>query len=205
MPLEYFEVHPTHPQLRLIDRVVKIIHSGGVVVFPTDSAYAIGCHLGDKEASERIRAIRQVDPQHHFTLMCRDLSQLATYAKVDNPVFRILKAHTPGPYTFILPATREIPRRLAHPKRKTIGLRVPEHVITQTLLKELHEPLMSMTLVMPHATLPITDIQEIREKLENRVDAIIDGGACGLEPTTVVDLTDNVPQILRQGKGEINL
>ncbi len=199
---QYFQIHPTHPQARLIKNAVAIVRAGGIVAYPTDSSYALGCHLDDKAAAERIRRIRGVDERHHFTLVCRDLSQLALYAKVDNASFRLLKAYTPGPYTYILPATREVPRRLQHPRRKTIGLRVPQHTIAQALLAELGEPLMSSTLILPGESLPLSDPEEIRAALEHQVDLVIDGGACGLEPTTVVDLETPVPHILRHGRGD---
>ncbi len=199
---QYFDIHPETPQPRLIQQSVNIIRNGGVVVYQTDSAYAIGCQLGDKKGVDRIRQIRQLDKHHNFTLMCRSLAELGTYAKVDNPDFRLLKANTPGPYTFILEATSEVPRRLMHPKRKTIGLRVPENPIALALLEELGEPLMSVTLIMPGDELPLTDPYEIRDLLEKRVDLIIDGGYCGLEPTTIVDFTAEVPALVRQGKGD---
>ena len=198
-----FYIHPQNPQLRLINQAVDMIRDGGVVVFPTDSAYAIGCHLGDKAALERIRRIRQLDKHHNFTLLCRDLSELASYARVNNQVFRLLKANTPGAYTFILEATSEVPRRLMHAKRKTIGLRVPDHAIVQALLAQLDEPLMSVTLIMPGDTYPLTDPQDIRDLLEKRVDLIIDGGFCGLEATTVIDLTGDTPHITRAGMGDV--
>jgi tRNA threonylcarbamoyl adenosine modification protein (Sua5/YciO/YrdC/YwlC family) len=196
-------IHPDNPQGRLIDQAVAIIRAGGVVVYPTDSAYAIGCHLGDKAAVDSIRRIRDLDKHHNFTLICRDLSELALYARVNNQVFRRLKANTPGPYTFILAATSEVPRRLMHPKRKTIGLRVPANAIAQTMLAALDEPLMSSTLIMPGDEYPLTDPQDIRDLLGNRVDLIIDGGFCGLEPTTVIDLTEDSPVVLRQGMGDV--
>lgn len=199
---QLFYIHPDNPQQRLINQAVDIIRDGGVIVYPTDSAYAIGCHLGDKAALDRIRQIRQLDKHHNFTLMCRDLGELATYAKVSNQVFRMLKANTPGAYTFILEATNEVPRRLMHPKRKTIGLRVPANPIALALLEELNEPMMSVTLIMPGDELPLTDPHDIRDLLERRVDAIIDGGYCGLEPTTVIDLTGGVPELIRQGVGD---
>lgn len=201
---EMFYIHPENPQQRLIAQAVDVIRAGGVVVYPTDCAYAIGCQLEDKAAQDRIRLLRQLDKNHNFTLMCRDLSELATYAKVDNQVFRMLKAHTPGAYTFILDATSEVPRRLMHPKRKTIGLRVPANPIAQALLAELGAPMMSVTLIMPGDDLPLTDPYDIRDQLERRVDAIIDGGYCGLEPTTVIDLTGDVPQLVRQGVGDFS-
>jgi tRNA threonylcarbamoyl adenosine modification protein (Sua5/YciO/YrdC/YwlC family) len=192
----------THPQPRLIKRAVEIVRRGGVIAYPTDSSYALGCHIGDKEAMERIRRIRRVDDRHNFTLVCRDLSEVAQYARVSNADYRLLKANTPGPYTFILPATREVPRRLQHPKRKTIGLRVPDHVIVQALLAELGEPLMSSTLMLPGEDLPLSDPEEIRSRLEHEVDVVVDGGFCGLEPTTVVELEDGQVSVARAGKGE---
>ncbi len=199
---QYFVVHPVNPQLRLIRRAVEILRAGGLVVYPTDSCYALGCHLGDKDAMERIRRIRQADKDHNFTLVCRDLSEIATYAKVDNPTFRLLKAYTPGPYTFILEATREVPRRLQHPKRKTIGIRVPDHPVPQALLAELGEPVMSSTLILPGDDAPLTDPEEMRARLEHQVELILDGGPCGFEATTVVDLTGESPRLLRAGRGD---
>jgi len=198
---QYFHIHPHNPQPRLIRHAVEIIRQGGVVVYPTDSSYALGCHIGDKEAMERIRVIRQLDDKHNFTLVCRDLSEVASYAKVSDAAYRLLKANTPGPYTFILPATREVPRRLQHPKRKTIGLRIPDNIITEALLAELGEPLMSVTLILPGEDIPLSDPEEIRAQLEHRVDLIIDGGHCGLEPTTVIDMENDQPHITRAGKG----
>lgn len=199
---QYIFIHPENPQQRLIDQAVEIIRKDAVVVYPTDSAYALGCHIGDKSSMEQIRQIRQLDKNHNFTLMCRDLSELAVYAKVSNQTFRMLKQNTPGPYTFILEATSEVPRRLMHPKRKTIGLRVPNNPITLALLEALDEPLMSVTLIMPGDEYPLNDPYDIRAALERRVDLIIDGGHCGLEPTTVVDMTGDAPVILRQGMGD---
>lgn len=199
---QYFQIHPTHPQPRLIKRAVEIVRQGGVIAYPTDSCYALGCHIGDKAAMERIRRIRRVDDRHNFTLVCRDLSEVAQYARVSNVDYRLLKANTPGPYTFILPATREVPRRLQHPKRKTIGLRVPDHVIAQALLAELGEPLMSSTLMLPGEELPLSDPEEIRSRLEHDVDLVVDGGFCGLEPTTVVELEDGQASVARAGKGD---
>jgi tRNA threonylcarbamoyl adenosine modification protein (Sua5/YciO/YrdC/YwlC family) len=199
---QYFEIHPTHPQPRLIRRAVDIVRAGGVIVYPTDSSYALGCHIGDKEAMERIRRIRRVDDRHNFTLVCRDLSEVAQYARVSNANYRLLKAHTPGAYTFILTATREVPRRLQHPKRKTIGLRVPDHVIAQALLTELNAPLMSSTLILPGEQVPMSDPAEIRQQLEHVVDLVLDGGFCGLEPTTVVELESGRPVLARLGKGD---
>lgn len=200
---QYLEIHPKNPQLRLIRQAVQIVRDGGVIAYPTDSCYALGCHVGDAEALERIRGIRQADKNHHFTLVCRDLSEIARYARVDTPVFRLLKAHTPGPFTFLLPATRETPRRLQHPKRRTIGIRVPEHPVPHLLLAELGEPLMSSTLLLPGDETPLTDGEQIRERLDGALDAILDGGHCGIEPTTVVDLAVSPPVILREGKGQI--
>jgi tRNA threonylcarbamoyl adenosine modification protein (Sua5/YciO/YrdC/YwlC family) len=198
---QFFSIHPENPQLRLIRQAVVIVRAGGVIVYPTDSAYALGCQIGDKKALDRIRQIRQLDKHHNFTLMCRDLSELSAYAKVDNQVFRLLKTYTPGPYTFILDATAEVPRRLMHPKRKTIGLRVPGNPIALALLEELGEPLMSVTLIMPTDEYPLTDPYDIRDTLEHHVDLIVGGGYCGLEATTVVDLSGEVPQVTRQGVG----
>ena len=196
---QFFHIHSDNPQLRLIRQAVERIRAGDVIVYPTDSAYALGCHIGDKKALDRIRQIRQVGAKHNFTLVCRDLSEISTYAKVDNSAYRIINAHTPGPYTFILPATREVPKRLMHPKRRTIGLRVPDNIIVQTLLAELGEPIMSSTLILPGEDMPMTEAYDIRDVLEHQVDVIIDGGHCGIEPTTVVDLTDDVPEVLRMG------
>jgi len=201
---QFFQVHPENPQGRLISQAADIVSAGGVIVFPTDSAYAIGCRLGDKLAVERIRALRQLDKHHNFTLMCRDLSELASYAKVDNQMFRLLKNHTPGPYTFIMPATAEVPRRLLHPKRRTIGLRVPDNAIVQALLEVLGEPLMSCSLIMPGDEQPLTDPYDIRDTLEHQVELVIDGGFCGLEATTVLDLTGEEPELIRQGCGEVD-
>ena len=198
----YFSIHPDNPQQRLIGQVADIVRRGGVVVYPTDSVYALGCHIGDKQALDRIRKIRRVDKNHNFTLLCRDLSELASYARVDNSVFRILKANTPGPFTFILPASSEVPKRLMHPKRKTVGIRVPDSAIAQALLNELGEPMMTVTLIMPDDDYPLTDPYDIRQTLEAHVDAIIDGGYCGLEPTTVVDMTGDQPEMHRQGMGD---
>lgn len=202
-PIEYFDLHPVNPQLRSIRRAVEIVRAGGVIAYPTDSCYALGCHIGDKDALERIRRIRRADRHHHFTLVCRDLTEIARYAKVETWQFRLLKACTPGPYTFLLPATRETPRRLQHEKRKTIGIRVPDHVVPRLLLAELGEPIMSSTLMLPGDELPLNDAAEIRERLANELDALLDGGSCGLEPTTVVDLIAQPPVIVRQGLGSI--
>lgn len=198
---QFFQIHPINPQVRLIRRAVDIVRDGGVIAYPTDSGYALGCHIGDKEAMQRIRQMRVLDEKHNFTLVCRDLSEIATYAKVENSAYRLLKAHTPAPYTFILEATREVPRRLQHARRKTIGIRVPDNVIAQALLAELGEPLLSSTLILPGADMPMTDAEEIRDTLGNRLDLVIDGGYCGFEPTTVVDLVAGAPEIRRIGKG----
>jgi tRNA threonylcarbamoyl adenosine modification protein (Sua5/YciO/YrdC/YwlC family) len=198
---QFFEIHPDNPQVRLIRHAVDIIREGGIAAVPTDSSYAIICHLDDKSAVERIRRIRNLDKQHNFTLLCRDLSEIATYARVDNSAYRLLKAHTPGPYTFILRATAIVPRRLQHPKQKTIGIRVTDNVILEHLLAEYDQPVMSTTLIIPGNDYPETDAHEIREKLEHQLDLVVDGGACGIEPTTIVDLTDTVPRILRKGRG----
>jgi tRNA threonylcarbamoyl adenosine modification protein (Sua5/YciO/YrdC/YwlC family) len=201
---QFFSIHPQNPQPRLIRNTVEILTNGGLIVYPTDSCYALGCLIGNKAAMERIRRIRRLDEKHHFTLVCRDLSEISTYAKVDNVAYRMLKARTPGPYTFLLKATHEVPRRLQTPKRNTIGLRVPDHAVTQALLARLDQPLMSSTLLLPGEALPMTDPLEMREHLEHEVDLIIDGGFCGIEPTTVIDLVDGAPQVLRHGKGEID-
>jgi len=198
-------IHPETPQPRRITQAADIIRQGGVIAWPTDSSYALGCHLGDKAAMERIQRIRQFDGKHHYTLVCADLSDIATYAKVDNSRYRMLKHLTPGPFTFILQATREVPRRLQNPKRKTIGLRVPDHAIAHALLAELGEPLLSATLILPGHDYPLSDPWDIQETLSHDVDLVIDGGYCGLEPTSVVDLTDDEPQILRVGKGDVSL
>ncbi|MGW8247765.1 MAG: L-threonylcarbamoyladenylate synthase [Acidiferrobacterales bacterium] len=200
---QYFQIHPDNPQKRLVLQAVNIVRDGGVIAYPTDSSYALGCHIGDKSAMERIRRIRQVDDKHNFTLVCRDLSEIAEYARVSNSDYRILKAYTPGPYTFILTASREVPRRLLNPKRKTIGLRIPDNNIAQALLEELDEPLMSSTLILPGETLPMSDPQEIRETLQHEVDAVVDGGYCGLEPTTVVVLDNGEAEVVRVGCGDI--
>jgi len=202
---QFFQIHPDNPQLRLIRHAVEIIRDEGLVVYPTDSSYALGCHVGDKHGMERIRRIRALDSRHNFTLVCRDLSEIASYAKVDNSTYRLLKSLTPGPYTFILSATHEVPRRLQNPKRKTIGIRIPDHAITQALLEELGEPLMSSTLILPGNDMPETDAGEIREKLERDVDLVIDGGHCGFDPTTVIDMTSGAPEVLREGCGPVDM
>jgi tRNA threonylcarbamoyl adenosine modification protein (Sua5/YciO/YrdC/YwlC family) len=200
---QYFSVHPTHPQPRLIAQSAAIIRAGGVIAYPTDSCYAIGCHIGDKEAMQRLRTIRRIDDKHHLTLMCRDLSEIANYAQVDNVQYRLLKKLTPGSYTFILQASREVPRRLLHLRRKTIGMRVPEHAVAHALLAALGEPLLSATLILPGDARPLNDAQEIRARLEHALDLVLDGGSCGIEPTTIVDLSGAVPQLLRQGRGSV--
>lgn len=200
---QYIAVHPEDPQLRLIRRAVEIVRDGGLMVYPTDSCYALGCHLGDKGAMERIRRIRQVDERHHFTLVCRDLSELGQYAVVDNIQYRSLKKSTPGSYTFILKASREVPKRLLNPKRNTIGVRVPDHNVVRALLEEMGEPILSSTLILPGDERPLNDMDEIRDRLQNDVEVILDGGSCGVDMTTVVDLTGDMPVIVRQGKGSI--
>jgi len=200
---QFFQIHPENPQKRLIDQAVQIVRQGGVIAYPTDSGYALGCHLGDKKAIERIKRLRLLDDKHNFTLVCSDLSDIGTYAKVDNSVFRLLKANTPGAYTFILNATSEVPRLLLHPKRRSIGVRVPDHRITHALLEALGEPLMSVTLIPVGEELPMTDPEEIRDRYINQLDLIIDGGACHLEPTSVIDLRELPPTILREGRGDL--
>jgi tRNA threonylcarbamoyl adenosine modification protein (Sua5/YciO/YrdC/YwlC family) len=198
---QLFTIHPDNPQPRLIRQAAEIVRKGGVIVYPTDSCCALGCRIGDKAAMERIRKIRQVDERHHLSLVCRDLAEIGQYASINNVQFRLLKAATPGSYTFILQATKEVPKRLLHPSRRTIGLRVPDHKVTRALLEELGEPLLSSTLILPGDELPLNDPEEIRERLEHQVDAVIDGGQCGIVPTTVVDLTGDEPVITRVGKG----
>jgi len=198
---QFFSIHPDNPQPRLLRRAADIVRSGGVIVYPTDSCYALGCRLGEKAAMERIRSIRRLDERHHFALVCRDLAELALYALVDNQQFRMLKAATPGSYTLILKATREVPKRLRHPSRKTIGLRLPDHKVARALLAELGEPLLSSTLLLPGDELPLNDGQEIRARLEHQVDLILECGSCGITPTTVVDLTGPAPVVTRQGRG----
>ncbi|HAT6818232.1 TPA: threonylcarbamoyl-AMP synthase [Legionella pneumophila] len=199
---QFFALHPDNPQARLLRKAVSIIEEGGLIVYPTDSGYALGCSLGNKSALERIRRLRQLDKHHNMTLVCRDLSQLGTYAKVSNPIFRLLKAFTPGSYTFILNATHEVPRLMLHPKRRTLGLRVPDNTITLSLLECLEAPLMSTTLILPEAEAPLSEPEAIKDLLGNQIDLIIDGGNCGHEPTTVVDLTGDYPVIIREGKGD---
>ena len=200
----YLQLHPVSPQRRFVRQAVEVLRGGGVIVYPTDSCYALGCHIGDKAALERIRTIRQTDRNHHFTLVCRDLADVGKYAMVDNWQYRLLRAHTPGPYTFLLKASRETPRRLKHERRGTIGLRVPDHPVTAILLGELGEPVMSSTLLLPGEELPLTDGAEIRARLEHQLDAVLDGGHCGIEPTTVVDLAVDPPVILRRGRGDLS-
>jgi tRNA threonylcarbamoyl adenosine modification protein (Sua5/YciO/YrdC/YwlC family) len=200
---QLFSIHPTHPQSRLIRKAAEIVRAGGLIAYPTDSCYALGCHLGDAQSLERLRRIRGVEERHHLTLMCRDLSEIATYAIVSNVQYRLLKAATPGSYTFILRATREVPRRLMHPRRKTIGVRVPEHAVAQALLEELGEPMLSATLSLPGDPAPLSDPLEIRERLESRLDLVVDSGPCGVEPTTVIDLTSEQPKVVRLGRGPL--
>ena len=204
MVSQYLSIHSENPQERLIAKAVDSLRRGGLMIYPTDSVYAIGCHIGDKSALERIRSIRQLDKNHNFTLVCRDLSELGSYARVENSAFRLLKSKTPGPFTFILNATSEVPKRLQHPKRKTIGIRVPNSAIVKALLEELREPIMSVTLTMPDDQYPLTDPYEIKQLMNHHVDVIVDGGYCGLEPTTVIDLTDHTPKLLRQGAGDFS-
>lgn len=199
---QFFKVHPVNPQRRLLERAAEVLHNGGVIVYPTDSSYALGCHLGDKSALEKIRRIRRTERDHDFTLVCRDLSEIATYARVDNWAYRLVRSLTPGPYTFILKATHEVPKRLQDPKKRSIGIRVPNHRIVTELLDVVGEPIMSSTLLLPGEELPLTNPEDIRDRLEKQVDAIVDGGICGFEPTTVLDLSDGKVTVVRQGKGE---
>lgn len=200
---QFFQIHPETPQPRLIKQAVDIIRQGGVIVYPTDCAYALGCHIGDKSALERIKKIRRLDDKHNFTLVCRDLSELATYAKVDNGSYRLLKQSTPGAYTFILRGTPEVPRRLMHPKRRQIGIRIPDNAIALALMAELGEPIMSTSLILPGETEPLTDPYDIRDTLQHQVDLVIDGGYCGMEATTVINMVDEVPEVIRAGAGDI--
>jgi tRNA threonylcarbamoyl adenosine modification protein (Sua5/YciO/YrdC/YwlC family) len=202
---QLFAIHPGNPQARLVHQAAELIRSGAVIVYPTDSCYALGCRIGDKTAMERIRAIREVDERHHLTLVCRNLAEIGQYARVDNSQFRLLKAATPGSYTFILQATREVPKRLLHPSRRTIGLRVPDHKVAQALLTELNEPLLSSTLLLPGDETPLNDADEIRERVGRKVDAVIDSGSCGIVPTTVIDMTGSAPVIVRAGKGALDV
>lgn len=198
---QFFAIHPETPQLRLIHRAVEIIQSGGVITFPTDSAYAMACHINDKQALDKIRRIRQLNDKHDFTLICRDLAQVSNFTKIGNDAFRLIKALTPGPFTFILDATREVPRRLQHPKKKTIGIRIPDHPIAQLLVEQLEEPLFSTTLQLPGDDVPLSDPYEIRERLEHELDLVIDAGIIESEPTTIIGFANNSAEILRQGKG----
>lgn len=200
-----FQIHPDNPQRRLIAQVADMVRSGGIIVVPTESCYVLACRLEDKTASDQLRQIRQVDEKHHLTLMCRDLSEIGSYARVDNSQFRMLKAAMPGSFTFILEATKEVPRRLSHPSRKTIGIRIPDNHIMQMLLEEVGEPLLGTTLILPGETDPLTDPELINEKLKNQVDAIVDGGACSLIPTTVIDMTEKQPVLIRQGGGDASV
>jgi tRNA threonylcarbamoyl adenosine modification protein (Sua5/YciO/YrdC/YwlC family) len=200
---QYFSIHPTHPQLRLVRRAAEIVRDGGLIAYPTDSCYALGCHLGDARAVERLRRVRHMDARHNLTLMCRDLSEIAAYAIVDDAQFGLLKRTTPGSYTFILRATREVPRRLAHARRKTIGVRVPGHPVAHALLAELNEPMLSATLLLPGEPLPPSDPAEIRAALEHQIDLVIDAGSCGTEPSTVIDLTGAAATVVRAGKGSL--
>ncbi len=199
------ELHPTDPQPRRIETVVQVIRSGGLIAYPTDSSYAFGCHIGDRQATDRIRRIRRTDKKHNFTLVCRDLSEISSYARVDNWAYRLIKSLTPGPYTFILPATRGLPKRLQNPKRHTIGIRVPDHPVVQALLGLLGEPIMSSTLTLPGETLPLTEAMEIEERIGPQIDAIVDAGPTGIEPTSVLDLTGGSVEILRRGRGDVSL
>jgi tRNA threonylcarbamoyl adenosine modification protein (Sua5/YciO/YrdC/YwlC family) len=200
---EYLEIHPLNPQPRLIRKAVDIVRQGGVIAYPTDSCYALGCHVGDKDALERIRRIREADKHHNFTLVCRNLAEIGRYAQLDTWQFRLVKAHIPGPFTFVLPATRETPKRLQHPKRRTIGVRVPDHQVPHLIMAELDEPIMTSTLLLPGDTEPLTDADQIRERLDHQLDAVVDGGHCGVEPTTVLDLSVSPPVVFRQGKGQL--
>lgn len=200
---QYFEIHATHPEKRLIKRAVDIVRGGGLIAYPTDSCYALGCQIGDKAAMEKMRTVRGIDDRHHLTLVCRDLSEIGTFAKVDNAQYRLLKAHTPGSYTFILRATRELPRRLAHPKRATVGVRVPEHEVAQALLAELDAPMLSSTLILPGDGEPLNDAATIRARIQHQLDLILDGGPCGVQPTTIIDLSEDIPILVRRGKGEV--
>ncbi|AIJ22131.1 L-threonylcarbamoyladenylate synthase [Amycolatopsis methanolica] len=199
---KYFDVHPDNPQRRSIGQIVDLLRQDGLIVYPTDSAYALGCQLGNRDGLDRIRAIRHLDDRHHFTLVCRDFAQLGQFAHVENTVFRAIKAATPGSYTFILPATKEVPRRLLHPKKKTVGVRIPDHVVAQALLDELGEPLVSSTLLLPDHEEPLTQGWEIKDELDHVVDAVVDSGDCGTEPTTVIDFSSGEPEIVRKGAGD---
>jgi tRNA threonylcarbamoyl adenosine modification protein (Sua5/YciO/YrdC/YwlC family) len=198
----YFDVHPDNPQARSIRQVADLVRAGALIAYPTDSCYALGCQLGNRDGRDRIREIRRLDSRHHFTLVCRDFAQLGQFVHVSNSVFRLVKAATPGSYTFILPATREVPRRLLHPRKHTVGVRIPAHTVAQALLADLGEPLLSSTLVLPGSDEPMTDGWQIKERLDHQIDAVLDGGECGKEPTTVVDLSQDEPEILRRGAGD---
>lgn len=200
---QFFQIHPANPQPRLIRQAAQIIHQGGLVALPTDSSYALACHLDDKDAADRLRRVRGIDEKHHLSLLVRDLSELANFAIVDNRQYRLIKSVTPGPYVFLLEATKEVPRRVSHPSRKTIGLRVPDHRITLALLEELGQPLLASTLIMPGEDLPLNDPEEIRVRLEKRIELVIDGGPCPLEPSTVIDLTHDTPVLVRPGRGSV--
>jgi len=201
---KFIEVHPDNPQPRRVTEIVETIREGGLIAYPTDSSYAFGCHIGDKRAMDRIRRIRRTDKDHNFTLVCSDLSEISTYARVDNWAYRMLKSMTPGPYTFILPATREVPKRLQHPKRRTIGLRVPDHPLVRAVLQELGEPIMSSTLLLPGDDLPLTDPHDIEERIGHEIDLIIDAGPTGIEPTSVIDLSEDRVEVLRVGRGDVS-
>jgi tRNA threonylcarbamoyl adenosine modification protein (Sua5/YciO/YrdC/YwlC family) len=198
----YFDVHPDNPQRRSVGQVVELVREGGLIAYPTDSCFALGCQLGNREGIDRIRAIRQLDDRHHFTLVCQDFAQLGQFVHISNAVFRSIKASTPGSYTFILPATKEVPRRLLHPKKKTVGVRIPDHIVTQALLEELGEPLLSSTLLLPDEEEPMTQGWEIKELLDHQLDAVVDSGDCGTEPTTVIDFSDDAPEVVRVGAGD---
>jgi len=202
---QFFQIHPDNPQPRLIRQAVEILRSGGVIVYPTDSSYALGCQVGNKEAMDRIRRIRRLDDRHNFTLVCRNLAEVSQYTKISNQQYRLIKSLTPGPYTFILKATKQVPRRLMHPKRKTIGIRIPDNRIALALAEELNEPILSSTLLLPGDEMPLTDPYEMKDLLEHEVDLIIDGGYCGMEPTTVVVMEDDEPWVVRKGKGDTSL
>jgi tRNA threonylcarbamoyl adenosine modification protein (Sua5/YciO/YrdC/YwlC family) len=202
---DIFELHPTDPQPRRVAAIVDIIRGGGLIAYPTDSSYAFGCHIGNKQAMDRIRRIRRTDKKHNFTLVCSDLSEISVYARVDNWAYRLIKGLTPGPYTIILPATRELPKRLQNPKRRTIGIRVPDHPVVHALLEALGEPIMSSTLMLPGDELPLTDPVEIEERIGHQIDAIVDAGPTGIEPTSVLDLTSGAVDVLRKGRGDVSL
>jgi len=202
---QFFQIHPENPQPRLIRQAVDILEKGGVVVYPTDSSYAIGCHIGDKHALDRIRQLRRLDDKHNFTLVCRDLSEISNYTKLDNQQYRLIKSLTPGPYTFILKATKQVPKRLMHPKRKTIGIRIPDNRIALALLEELNEPILSSTLILPGDDMPLMDPYDMKQTLEKQVDLIVDGGYCGYDPTTVIVMEDDEPWVARLGKGDASL